>query len=149
MLIGLLIPLLSGCTNETTAPTVDDRSSTRAALDAAQRRWASLGLADYHYSFRRSCFCPRVDAVRITVSGGRVTDVRLEATGEPLPVAGYPAVDGLFAEVRRALDMDAHEIQASYDAALGYPVRYYIDLLEHAIDEEQRVETADLRRGGE
>jgi len=145
-LIALLPLLLAGCDGGTRPDglTADDRGETRAALAAARRRWSAAGPESYSYLYRRVCFCPSAPLVRITVREGQVGEVVAAETGEPVAGA-FPTVEALFAEVQEAMDADAHEIRASYDAALGYPTSFYVDHDVQVADEEQRVETSGLR----
>lgn len=143
LLLGLLP---GGCGDTPTEPTLDDRPATRAAFLSARARWTSQRISSYEYSYRRLCFCVNTEPVRITVRAGVVSVVASATTGAPLSLAGYPTVDDLFAQLQQALDQDAHEIQATYDPVLGYPLTFYIDLNARSIDEEQRIEAGDLMR---
>jgi hypothetical protein len=70
--------------------------------------------------------------------GEEVVSVYDVETGEPVtePLATYPTVEELFAEVEDAIRREAFRLQAAYDDELGYPTNVSIDFLEYAVDEE-------------
>jgi hypothetical protein len=53
-----------------------------------------------------------------------------------MPADAWLTVEELFDAVERALEHDAHEIEVTYDADLGYPDFIFIDHEEMAIDDE-------------
>jgi hypothetical protein len=77
--------------------------------------------------------------VRVSVDGTDVTervfvDSDLPVTGTQ--AEGFPAVEGLFDLIRSAIEDRAHELDVTYDPALGVPVAFWIDYDEMVIDEE-------------
>ena len=145
--LGLALAACHSPTPPADGPTADDRAATRAALRQARGRWSSLGISDYSYAFRRSCFCapPFTSPVRITVRDGRVAEVVLAETGQAASPEGYPTVDDLFGILQEAVDSSAYDIRATYDPARGYPTSFYIDRSPAIADEELGVEASDLR----
>lgn len=129
-----------------TAP--DDRPATRAAFDSARQRWDALGISDYQYQYRRLCFCapPATAAARVTVRGDRVVEVVLVESGQAVDPAGYPTIDGVFAQIGEALANDADIVRVDYDPALAYPVDVYLDPNTGVADEEQRLELRAFQR---
>jgi hypothetical protein len=142
---------LAGCGSSAGTPdgpsSPDNRSAARAAFEQARARWHSLGLADYRYSFQRSCFCaPGVTSeVEIVVKAGQVAQVSYAGTGQVVSPDGYPTVDALFDTLQRAFDGGAYEIRAAYDPGRGYPTDFYIDTSPQIADEELGVQARDLR----
>jgi hypothetical protein len=147
--LALALTACESPTRPTDAAFGDDRTATRAAFQQARGRWSSVGISDYDYDFRRSCFCapPFTAPVRITVRSGHVTAVVSSDTGAPLSTQGYPSVDDLFGMLQEALDSNAYAVRVTYDAALGYPTRFYIDRDTRIADEELAVETSALQPG--
>jgi len=146
VLLGLALAACGSSTSPTDDRTPDDRPATRAAFEQARGRWNSLGISNYQYSFRRSCFCAPSfrSPVRITVRAGRVTAVVLADTGQAVSPEDYPTVDDLFVLLQEALDADAYLIRVTYDPARGYPTSFYIDRSPQIADEELAIEAEDL-----
>jgi Family of unknown function (DUF6174) len=145
-ILGLSLLACGTTTQPDSGAFVDDRPATRAALQQARGRWNSLGISDYQYAFQRSCFCaPDFTApVRIAVRQGQVAEVTSVQSGQPRPIEGYPTVDDLFARLQEALDSGAENVQATYDPALGYPTRFFIDQSTRIADEEFWAESSGL-----
>ena len=108
-------------------------------LNAAWARWRATGSADYRFDYRRSCFCPVVEEVRISVADGIVVQVTSRDTGEPIPEARYadfPTIDGLFVELDQLIGADPHLLEVEYDLDYGYPAAMEVDIEERIADEE-------------
>ena len=126
----------------TPTPTASAPGSPEAALQQAQARWASSGIADYSYIGAWTCFCPekyRADT-QVTVDGGSVIAVDSADPGFdaiPAPERFVP-VEGLFALIQNAIDENASRIEVSYDETHGYPVELFIDHDARMADEETR-----------
>lgn len=117
-------------------------------LDAARENWSVAEPAAYLMTVRRNCFCPLGGArVDVLVSSGQVTEVSRNDTGEAIDISEgsfYPSVDGLHDILQDAIDRGAHSITASYHETMGYPVSFYIDYWENAVDEELGFEIVEL-----
>ena len=108
-------------------------------LNDAWARWRAAAPADYRFDYRRSCFCPVVEEVRIAVADGIVVQVTDRDTGDPLPEECYPefqTIDGLFVELDRLIRADPHLLEAEYDLVYGYPAAVEVDIEERIADEE-------------
>ena len=118
----------------------------KARLADAQRLWRAQGLADYTYVFSRSCFCvfEYREPVTITVRGGNVVSVVSVANNSPRDLSTYQTIEGLFDDIRQAIDEDAATIRAEYDATRGYPKSAYIDIDQRIADEEISFEAKSL-----
>jgi len=106
--------------------------------EANQNRWRDAGMTSYGYEFRRVCFCPNTNLVRITVIDGVITAVHDVDSGTDLDSSEfrfYETVDDLFDIVRDALT-NADSIEVTYDEKLGYPTQITIDFIANAIDDE-------------
>ena len=114
------------------------------SLDDSRTRWEGSGVTDYTMRFQRltSCiFCQATDlvAVRLTVRGDTIREVLDIA--QDLPVTDFTpgvflTVDELFDFIQEAIDLDAAEIDVSYDGVLGYPVDITVDISRRFFDDE-------------
>ncbi len=130
---------------ETATPTETESTpeGPLAELEAARERWAAAGLEDYTYRLERICFCP--EQVRgpfiVTVTGGEVTDFRLEdpSLGEPDAVDELGTIEQLHDLIEAILTdpdhPDATVTGGEYDE-LGLPRQLALDPLPDAIDDE-------------
>ena len=108
-------------------------------LERALVRWERGRPDDYVYAVERICFCPYWGPVRITVLGDSVVSRVFVGSGDPVPddlAAAFPSVDGLFELLVDAYERDADEVRATYDAASGVPLDFWIDYAENTADEE-------------
>lgn len=122
------------------------RDAQRAELEANLTRWTSLGPSSYRYTLVRSCFCPYLGPVRVTVAADTVVARLVVESGEPVPEhseAAYPTVDGLFELLMDAFDHGADAIDVTYDPELGVPMSISIDFLEQAIDDELGIQVTE------
>lgn len=120
----------------------------KASEDLRKNReiWSSLNSLDYTYRFNWNCFCTPeyTQPVFITVQKNRITQVIDVESGTPLSVGDfdrYHTIDGLFDEIQKAIDQDAHQINVSYHPNSGYPVSSWIDYNQFQVDEERGFET--------
>ncbi|MBI5511615.1 MAG: hypothetical protein HY903_22900 [Deltaproteobacteria bacterium] len=131
-ILCLLIGGLSACGD----------SHEQNALKDARVQWRAAGPAAYEWVVQRTCFCPDIEPVRVQVRDAAVVSAarQMDATTEvALTVDAYQAwftVDGLFDEVRRAIDEGADELTVTYDPEYGYPRSVAIDRYENAMDDE-------------
>jgi len=102
----------------------------------------------YRFQFRRHCFCGPdvVRLLRIQVLDDEVVAVHDVETGEPVtqPIASFPTIDDLFAEIEDAIQRKAFRIQATYDDERGYPIDVSIDYIEYAVDEEMAFQVREF-----
>ncbi len=110
-----------------------------AELEAAEERWVTSGISDYHLVIEYGCFCveERRGPFEVDVKNGVVVEVRFDgAVIEPqpgiTPVEVF-TVEGLFGEIRSSLDAD--EITVSYGER-GNPTFIDIDRIADAADDE-------------
>ena len=122
---------------------VDDRDH-QLLLDDSRSRWEATGITDYTMRFRRlsSCFiCQPNDliAVTLTVRGDTIREVFDIAQNQSLTdfTPGiFLTVDELFDFIQEAIDVDAAEIDVSYDSTLGYPADITVDISRRFFDDE-------------
>ena len=142
----LMLPGVASCSITTaTARSGDERDLLRH-----RQRWASAGIRDYEFEFRRGCFCPTeaTEPVRITVRGGVVASVTRTRDGQPAAsnVGPWPTVDSLFDDVQRRIDQNAERLEVEYDATFGYPRSIVVDVMAMMVDDEYFLSAANLRR---
>jgi len=116
-------------------------------LTAARTTWVSSAPVDYAFQYRRSCFCPFVERVRVTVSSGFVTEVIDLDAALPLPAERwpeFPTIDALFAELDELIREDPFRLEVEYDPMLGYPSFVDVDIEERVVDEEFSYTVTDL-----
>jgi hypothetical protein len=136
------LALLPGC-----GRLEDDQD--RRELAAARRQWRAQAVTSYDIRYQNVCFCvtDHTAPVRLEVRNGAITGaVRLDS-GQRLGAetfARYRTVDEIFDLIDQAIDENAAEVNATYDASRGYPVSVYIDRDQRVADEEIGVETGDL-----
>ncbi len=122
---------------------VDNRDH-QLSLDDSRSRWEASGITDYAMRFQRltSCFiCQPTDliAVRLTVRGDTIREVLDIAQNQPLTDFApgvFLTVDELFDFIQEAIDLDAAEIDVSYDRILGYPIDITVDISRRFFDDE-------------
>ena len=122
---GAVLLALTGCAGALVGA---DPSIREAAV--AQARWDAQGVDDYVMDVDVGCFCA-VGRYRVVVRDGAVASV-VGSDGRPSRGTGRVTVDDMFA---LALD-DPHELTATYDPVLGYPLTMSVDPDENVIDEE-------------
>ena len=130
-----------------------DNKDFQLSLDDSRGLWEASGVADYTMRFQRltSCFiCEPTDliAVRLTVRGDTIREV-LDIQSDTLltfdPTSGvFLTVDGLFDFIQEAIDLDAAEIDISYDAVWGYPVDITVDISRRFFEDETSVQVREF-----
>ena len=125
----------------------DPLDGERKRLLEARTLWRAQGLMDYRYTFRRSCFCapPATDPVIVTVRGNAVVFVARVDDGAPVDPASYDSIEGLFRLLEEAIDQEAHQVRAEYDAELGFPKTAFIDRDAMIADEELGFEASGVQ----
>lgn len=135
----LLLPLVLGC-SVLFGPEDGE-------LDENLGLWREAGIEDYTFRFRRICFCTATNAVVIEVRAGSVQSIVDAESGEPVDarfLTSYLTVDGLFEEIREAIDRDAHTLSVTYHQSLGYPTSIDIDYEVNTIDDEVSFRASEL-----
>jgi len=129
--LEIVVAALGACT-DATAPESD--------LAVSRQRWAMSNIRSYDFTASRSCFCApqSLRSVTVSVTNGVVTRRVFADTGEPAPASEseFSTVEALFDIVQGALARHAAVVDASYDPALGVPVRISIDGSFQIADDE-------------
>jgi hypothetical protein len=125
-------------TEGTTTTTSIASGSEQDRLDAARARWEELGIGDYTWSYRRSCFCPPF-GVTVVVEGGEAVSHEVEPDPAVDPVATEAVeiftMEDLFDEVQQAIDT-ADEVTVDYEDETGRVVSLDVDQYLNAVDDE-------------
>lgn len=111
-------------------------------MKASRARWEALGLTNYEYTIRRSCFCPveNIGPFRVTVRNG-VSTVTTRAAktrhgGHSDPNHDISSVDVLFQTIESALSTNTAHTTVTYDPERGIPTSIAIDPIPTAVDDE-------------
>ncbi len=141
-----LLPFLTGCVIFTSGS-----KDLQTDLDENRALWDGAAITDYSMRFQRLCFfCPIEFSipVRITVRGDTVVTVTEADSGAPVagPAEGtFLTIDELFLAIQEAIDQNASEIDARYDAVLGYPTDVNIDFSRSVFNDERQFEIRDFQ----
>lgn len=99
-------------------------------LTESEAAWSSSGIHNYEYDFQHSCdncVGDSVSGVHIIVKNDVITSVTLLGGGTPsVPMSTYPTVLQLFSITQSALTANTTLIQATFNAAQGWPVSVQI-----------------------
>jgi hypothetical protein len=136
-----VIVLTAAACGSSTAPSA-------AELIAARSKWQRSGPASYTVTIRISCECTAEMAgpVVVTVRNGAVESRTYVPSGAAVTaqyVGTFPAVEGLFGLIEKAMHDGTKPLVALYHPLLGYPTR--IELGDPAIDAPMYL-VSDLQR---
>ena len=117
-------------THTPTPEPVYDVEEARAELAAASSLWESRGSDDYTIEYEAFLYLSYVPT-RLTVRDGVITSAEYLTEfeyGEPVEpgaIYGLRTIDGLFAEIARALSgFPAWNMSAEYDPYYGFPIDF-------------------------
>jgi hypothetical protein len=138
--LGAALVLASGCS------VLGIDSDLEAELKDQRRAWLSQGLMDYSYEFQRSCFCPSVGPVIITVRDDEVTGIVVKETGEPVTqyLEGYMTITDLYDYLVESAGKSPHQMAVSFDNARHIPTLVTIDFEQNVADDELGLELSNL-----
>lgn len=144
--LGTALLALLGLGCGTTGPS-DPLEDERERLQQARAQWRSLGIADYRFTFQRSCFCaPSLrEPALVNVLRGDIVSVE-DMAGAPQDPDLYYTVEQLFEVIEDAIDQGAARLSVTYDPGLGYPTSAFIDRSEMIADEELGFEASRLEQ---
>lgn len=132
----IVVLFLAGCGGGSSSSV--ELSDEQVALNQNLAQWEEARIESYEYQYRRSCFCPPLEA-RVRVQGGEVAEAFYTADGTYLSDSeseGLYTVSELFTVVQNAINEGAHSLEVDYHATLGYPTRIAIDWDEQVVDDE-------------
>jgi len=113
------------------------------------QKWLGKGSKDYHYTYQRSCFCPRdyVRPLRATVKGGTLSKFRYADTSQPVPESiklKPETIVGVFKLIREAISKNAASITTKYHPEHGAPLKVTVDFDRQMADEELYISLGDI-----
>lgn len=122
----------------------DSKSAQLHALNRNEERWNSGQHKHYRYVLQVLCYCVSdyLRPVAIEVRDGVTTSIRRVDDGSPVTGDGYAeqaTIPKLFAYVRGVLGQSAREVEVSYDAELGYPLKVTIPAVPRGSDDGRDV----------
>lgn len=141
VLVALLV-FASGCIDDPLSP------GEERALREAKALWAAKGGPNYTVESKLSCFCPTHLAywTKVTVRGGVVTSAEPMASlpqGAEPSIRGWSTIAELFARIETH-DNLVTDIDARYDAVLGYPLEVTITCKSTVSDCGSNYQTRNL-----
>jgi hypothetical protein len=121
LMVGTLAAfILSACTSTTSPELVPDASLT---FETAHARWTAARPTDYTFEFDvQGAMVPSPGFAQVTVTDGRIVDVRRQRSGEPLLLAQGFTIDQLWDRLiaARAAGEALTELQYSRE---GIPIQ--------------------------
>ena len=127
------------------------RSNSIQSYASSLAKWQNAGIADYDYTFQKTCFClaGATESVRISVRESEIRSVATVSEGSELEAdvfSSFYTVEELFELIRQAIDSQAVRLEVSYDEVLGYPTFIDIDFDFAVADDEITIEAGELAR---
>jgi hypothetical protein len=123
-----------------------DVLSPGSELGVARQRWKAQNLHSYSFTLQRSCFCPSVQPLRVTVVGDSVVSVIDPATNKPVDLRSGETIDGLFRFIENAIARKAAVLEVQYDAVAGFPTRINYDGSFRVADDELTYTASNVTR---
>ncbi len=144
VLILLTLLVAVSCTN-----------SVPQELTTSENLWKDQGLRNYDFTLERQCFCPEDwrGPVNIQVRNGVTVSVTYVSNGTAVTEGKFynaDTIDKLFTILENAyagkgdFEQKADTINVGYNAQMGYPTNFYIDVSQTIADEEQGYTVTNL-----
>jgi major membrane immunogen (membrane-anchored lipoprotein) len=145
VITGLIVVIativLTSCNNQGAGPIPQ-------ALTTNEKLWEDQGLSNYDFSLERQAFAPedRRGPVNIQVRNGVAVSVTYVSSGATVTEGKFDnadTIDKLFTMLKNAytgegdFEQKADTINVTYNAQMGYPTNFYIDVSQTIADEEQ------------
>jgi hypothetical protein len=130
-------------------------SSIPPELTASEKLWKDQGLRSYDFTLERQCFCPEDwrGPVNIQVRSGATVSVTYVSTGAAVTEGKFDnadTIDKLLTMLKNAyvgkgdFEQKADTINVTYNAQMGYPTTFFIDVSQTIADEEQGYTVTNL-----
>jgi major membrane immunogen (membrane-anchored lipoprotein) len=145
VITGLIVVIativLTSCNNQGAGPIPQ-------ALTTNEKLWEDQGLSNYDFSLERQAFAPEDwrGPVNIQVRNGVAVSVTYVSSGATVTEGKFDnadTIDKLFTMLKNAytgegdFEQKADTINVTYNAQMGYPTNFYIDVSQTIADEEQ------------
>ena len=130
-------------------------SSIPQELTTSEKLWKDQGLRNYDFTLERQCFCPEDwrGPVNIQVRNGATVSVTYVSSGAAVTEGKFDnadTIDKLFTMLKNAyagkgdFEQKADTINVTYNAQMGYPTTFFIDVSQIIADEEQGYTVTNL-----
>ena len=130
-------------------------SSIPEELTTSEKLWKDQGLRNYDFTLERQCFCPEDwrGPVNIQVRNGATVFVTYVSSGAAVTEGKFDnadTIDKLFTMLKNAyvgkgdFEQKADTINVTYNAQMGYPSTFFIDVSQTMADEEQGYTVTNL-----
>jgi hypothetical protein len=130
-------------------------SSIPQELTTSEKLWKDQGLRNYDFTLERQCFCPEDwrGPVNIQVRNGATVSVIYVSSGVAVTEGKFDnadTIDKLFTMLKNAyagtgdFEQRADTINVTYNAQMGYPTTFFIDVSQMMADEEQGYTVTNL-----
>ena len=105
-------------------------------LQVQRSKWHALGVGDYAFIWRESCFCnvPDSEGIRVEIHEGLATTAVGVSVAEAEPEYAV-TIDGIFDRVLEFLEHDPEVHEIRYDPTYHYPAEFNGDLDTNAEDD--------------
>lgn len=113
-------------------------------LEAAHQLWRAQNLHTYAFTVQQSCFCGNLHPLYVLVLSDTVAGVLDPKTAEPVDRRLGQTVEDLFTFIQGAIDRHAQRIDATYDAAKGFPTNIDYDGAATIADDEISYRVSDV-----
>jgi hypothetical protein len=124
-------------------------------LTTSEKLWKDQGLKNYDFTLERQCFCPEDwrGPVNIQVRNGVTVSVTYVSDSTAVTEGKFDnsnTIDKLFTMLKNAyagkgdFEKKADTINVEYNAQMGYPTNFYIDVSQTIADEEQGYTVTNL-----
>ena len=123
------------------------RANGPHGLAEARALWEANKPADYQYVIQISCFCPEeyTQPVNVQVQNGYYFSAEGELSVSETYIAQYGSVEAIFDVIDKAYQDGADEVNVEYDPNFGVPLRFSIDPMKDALDDQMSAEITDFR----
>lgn len=138
MYIKFLIVLLISLSFSACDFFVNENNLDSDTLEKNYKKFLDKNLNTYIYSIDQFCFClpDRAGKHFVHVKNDKLTAVYDIYKEKISNINYYTTLDGLFDQLREAIDKNAYSINASFDKDNFYPTHIYIDYSDFTEDDE-------------
>ena len=130
-------------------------SSVPQELTNSEKLWNDQGLENYDFTLERQCFCPEDwrGPINIEVRNGAAVSITYVSSGAAVTEGKFDkadTIDKLFTMLKNAYagkgdyEQKADAISVTYDAQMGYPKPFFIDVSQMMANEEQGYTVTNL-----
>ena len=115
-------------------------------------KWDAAGIGSYRMNLFIGCFCGFTEKMPLTVEvrSGEVVSMTYD---DGTPVGDdmnreffdrFATIDRLFDDMQSGQTSKADKVEATYDAAYGFPSQVNVDAIQNAVDDEYSVQISNF-----